>query len=145
MYRDHPSRPLSAPRAPRERRPHGYTLIELLVVLVLMGLAAALVLPALLPPRKNEPALEALIRSVRETAAQRGEVIYLQIEQTGQWRMEGGGSPLEGDLAHGRLPLASAPMTLIVSPLGSCALDVSSAAPASTPALDPLTCDLTVP
>ena len=40
----------------------GFTLVEILVVLILMGLAAALVAPALIAPRR-EPDLKALLGS----------------------------------------------------------------------------------
>src|SRR5438034_1321570 len=100
----------------------GFTLIELLVVLVLMGLAAALVAPALFPPRHDASALRALLGSARDAAARRGEVVYLRIDVGGRWRMEGGASVLEGTLAAGRMePVFATPVTLVVSPLGSCA------------------------
>jgi prepilin-type N-terminal cleavage/methylation domain-containing protein len=121
----------------------GFTLIELVVVLILMGLAAALVAPALFSPRHDESALRAVIGSARDAAARRGEVVYVHIDPTGQWRMQGGRNSLEGTLATGRVPpVFTAPVTLAVSPLGSCAFDLPSAAAAGAVALDPLTCDL---
>ncbi len=126
---------------------HGFTLVEVLVVLILMGLAAALVVPALLPPRHDESALKTVIASAREAAARRGEVVYLKIDPTGAWRMEGGANPLEGTLATGHLPpFVAVPVTLVVSPIGSCAFDVRSAAAASRAvALEPLTCEVQTP
>jgi len=124
----------------------GFTLIEMLVVLILMGLAAALVAPALIPPRRDGSDLGALLENAREAAARRGEVVYLQIEPTGRWRMEGGANPLEGTLAAGRIePFLTAPATLVVSPLGSCAFDVRSGAAAQVVALDQLTCEIRAP
>src|SRR2546427_1256479 len=82
-------------------RRSGFTLIEILVVLILMGLAAALVAPALLPHHHDQSALSALLGSAREVAARRGEVVYLHIDPTGQWRMEAGANPLAGTLATG--------------------------------------------
>jgi prepilin-type N-terminal cleavage/methylation domain-containing protein len=124
----------------------GYTLIEMLVVLVIMGLAAALVAPVLLRPTTydRQRQLTAVVQAARITAANRGEVIYVRIEPTGQWHMEGGGLPIEGDVARGRMNrLSAAPLTLIVSPIGSCAFDVrSTAAAAAVVQLDPLTCQL---
>src|SRR6266704_1979139 len=106
---------------------NGFTLIEMLVVLVLMGLAAALVAPALFPARHDASALRALLGSARDAAARRGEVVYLRIDVGGRWRMEGGASVLEGTLAAGRMePVFATPVTLVVSPLGSCAFDVRS-------------------
>ena len=97
----------------------GFTLVEILVVLILMGLAAALVAPALIAPRR-EPDLKALLGRARDAAARRGEMVYLQIEPSGTWRLEGGANPLEGTLAAGSIePFLTVPVTLVVSPLGS--------------------------
>ena len=127
-------------------RRSGFTLIEILVVLILMGLAAALVAPALLPHHHDQSALSALLASAREVAARRGEVVYLHIDPTGQWRMEAGANPLAGTLATGSVPpFLAASVTLMVSPLGSCAFDVRSAAAAGAVALDPLTCQIRSP
>jgi prepilin-type N-terminal cleavage/methylation domain-containing protein len=126
---------------PRDRP--AYTLIELLVVLVIIALASAIVLPLLLRARAGAPSLQAVVDGARDAAAHRGEIIYLRIEPTGVWHMEGGGSPLEGDSAGGRVaPVAAIPLTLLVSPSGSCAFDVRSAAATRALLLDPLTCSL---
>src|SRR2546425_4268965 len=103
----------------------GFTLIEMLVVLVLMGLAVALVAPALFPARHDESALKALLGSARAAAARREQVVYVRIDPAGRWRMEGNAAALAETLAAGRLdPIFSTPVTLVVSPLGSCAFDV---------------------
>jgi len=130
-------------------RRSGFTLIEMLVVLILMGLATALVVPVLLPPSRHDSALNALLASAREVAARRGEVVSLHIDATGQWRMEGGSPAVQGGggtLATGRVqPFLTAPVTLMVSPLGSCAFDLRSAAAAAAVPLDPLTCEIRSP
>ena len=124
----------------------GFTLIELLVVLAIMALASAIVLPALVRPRARTQPMQSVIESARDAAAHRGEVVYLRIETNGAWHMEGGGSPLEGDSAGGRIaPVAAVPLTLRISPSGSCAFDVRSASAARLLALDPLTCTLAAP
>ncbi len=121
----------------------GFTLVEILVVLIMMGLAAALVAPALLAPHHHASTLNDVVAGAREAAARRGEVLYLSIEPTGRWRLEGGANPLEGSLAGGRLePFLAAPVTLIVSPLGTCAFDVRSAAAAGAITLELLTCEI---
>jgi prepilin-type N-terminal cleavage/methylation domain-containing protein len=124
-----------------------FTLIELIVVLVIMALATALVAPALLRPLRDDGAhLVAIVASARETAAARGEIVYLRFDPSGDWHIEGGGSSLEGTVMHGRMhPLSRSPLTLIVAPTGSCAFDVaSSAAAAAAVTLDPLSCDLRI-
>ena len=127
-------------------RRSGLTLIEILVVLILMGLAAVLVAPVLLPPHHDQSALNALLGSAREIAARRGEVVYLHIDPTGHWRMEAGANPRAGTLATGRVPaFLGAPATLMVSPLGSCAFDLRSATAAGAVALDPLSCQIRSP
>ncbi len=124
----------------------GFTLVEVVVVLILMGLVAALVAPALMPPRHDESPLAGLVESARAAAARRGETVYLTITPTGEWRMEGGANPLEGTLAAGRIqPFLAVPVTLVVSPIGSCGFDVRSAAAAAAVALDPLTCEIRAP
>lgn len=115
----------------------GYTLIEVVVVVVLLGLSAALAVPMLVSPRDGASGVERLIARARETALQRGEVVYLRVEPSGEWRMEAGGvterAGLAGSLARGRIvPLANAPLTLRVAPTGSCAFDVRSF-PAAAP------------
>jgi prepilin-type N-terminal cleavage/methylation domain-containing protein len=119
----------------------GYTLVELLVVVILMGLASALVVPALLAPTEGRPPLAALVASTQQMAAERGEVLYLRVDATGKWQLQGAGA-LDPNLASGRVPDAGSPFTLIVSPMGSCAPDVPSAANAALRSLDALGCVL---
>ena len=123
---------------------NGYTLIEVVVVLVLMALAAALVAPTFIAPRTDARAVVALVGQARATEIRRGEAVHLRIEPSGAWRLDGAASPEAGALATGRLtPAPAAPLTLIVSPLGSCAPDVVSAPAAEALGLDPLTCEAT--
>jgi len=115
----------------------GFTLVEMLVVLVLLGLAAALVAPAFITtPAKQTAELVELIGATRDAAVRRGEMVSLHVVRSGAWQVEG--------VATGKLatPLAAAPFTLVVSPIGSCAFDVRSDAAAQAINLDPLTCEV---
>lgn len=121
----------------------GFTLIEMIVVLVIISLAAALVAPSLLSVHKAGPALNSLIPAAREAAARREEMIYLRIATSGEWTMEGAVSPSAGALASGHIdPFPGLPLTLIVSPLGTCSFDVRSASAAHVIRLNPLTCTI---
>ena len=131
---------------PHVRHRPGFTLIEILVVLILMGLVAALVAPTLLPRHHDQSALNALLVSAREAAARRGEVLYVHIDPTGEWRIEAGASPLQAPLATGHMqPVFTAAVTLMVSPLGTCGFDVRSAAAVGTVPFDPLSCEMRAP
>lgn len=129
---------------PRRR---GFTLVEILVVLILMGIAAGLVAPAFLPPRRvAESAVAALVRRAQDVAAQRGETIYLGLSAGGSWRLDGAASLDRGAIATGRLDGYAGPAgTLVVSAVGTCAWDVRSVAAANAVPLDPLTCTLPAP
>ena len=128
------------------RHRFGFTLIEILVVLILMGLVAVLVVPGLLTRHHDQSELNALLKSAREVAARRGEVVYVHIDPSGEWRIEAGADSLQTPLATGRVqPFVTTPVTLMVSPLGSCGFDVRSAAVVSAEALDPLTCEMRAP
>lgn len=130
----------------RESPARGFTLIELLVVLLLLGLAAALAAPALRTRKPGRTGLESLVSTARGTAVRRGETLYLQIAASGEWRLEGGASPPVKPLASGRLaPFTGLPLTLLLSPVGTCAFDARSGAAARTIQLDPLTCDIADP
>src|SRR2546428_13757567 len=100
------------------RHRSGFTLIEIVVVLILMGLVAVLVAPALFPRHHDQSALNALLVSAREVAARRGEVVYLHIDPTGEWRMEGGAAPRPSPPPpRGGASVFSAPGPLIGVPL----------------------------
>ena len=135
---------MTSRREPRRPTPGGFTLLELVVVLVLLALAAALAAPVLSRRAGHrESGLESLILGSREAAARRGETIHLSIAASGSWKMEGAGSTADGPIHSGRVdPFPGLPLTLIVSPVGSCGFDARSARAASTIRLDPLACTL---
>jgi len=121
---------------------HGYTLIEVIVVLVLIAIAAALVAPAFVTPRNPEAAIMAVIGQARALAIRRAEAMELRIEPSGAWRLDGAASQQTGRVATGTIsPAPAAALTLIFSPLGSCASDVATASAAEPLRLDLLTCE----
>lgn len=131
----------------RTRDSRGLTLVELIVVLTLLGLAAAMVAPAfIVPEREDGSRLQRLLDGTRSLAARRGEIVYLTVERSGNWWVEGSASPAAGRLAEGRIDdYERHPFTVVVSPLGSCGFDVRSDAAAASIPLDPLTCRLREP
>jgi prepilin-type N-terminal cleavage/methylation domain-containing protein len=133
---------VAPPAGPRSTR--GITLIELIVVLVLIAMGASLAAPALLRREQTpEGGLAPLLVPARAAAARRGETVRLHISDAGEWRIDGAASAEAGPLSSGRVePFPGLPLTLIVSPLGSCGFDARSAAAASAIRLDPLSCEI---
>jgi prepilin-type N-terminal cleavage/methylation domain-containing protein len=121
----------------------GFTLIEMVVVLLVIGMAAAVAAPALLRSRPAEAGFSALLDNARETAIRRGESVHLRIGTSGEWKIEGSASATPEVLVEGRVdPFLKHSLTLLVTPTGSCALDVPSAQTAGDLRLDPLTCQV---
>lgn len=141
--RDGPPRQDRRPAGLGEQR-SGLTLLEIVVVLIVLTLAAAVAVPALLPRRERSlTGLASLLQPAREAAASRGETIHLRITTSGDWQMTGAASSDDGPLASGHVdPFPGLPLTLIVSPLGSCGFDASSTAAAAAIRLDPLACEV---
>jgi prepilin-type N-terminal cleavage/methylation domain-containing protein len=126
-------------------RPAGFTLLELVVVLVILALAATLAVPALnrAASGNHQNELSSLILGAREAAARRGETVYLSVSATGDWRLEGAASSKDEPLQSGTVDtFPGLPLTLIVSPVGTCGFDTRSGKAADLIRLNPLTCEL---
>jgi prepilin-type N-terminal cleavage/methylation domain-containing protein len=126
----------------------GFTLIELLVVLVVMGLMVGLVAPAVIPRAAPDErgSLAPAVRFAREAAVRRSEIVHLRIAASGAWRIDGTSSSEDGPLATGHVErYGHGAVTLVASPIGTCAFDALSARAAVALLLDPLTCELRSP
>lgn len=126
----------------------GFTLLEVVVVLVIVGLGATLVVPALSPStEEGRAALPVVIRHVQDMALRRGETLLLDVSPGGHWDVFGSvsledGAVAAGEISEGRPAHA---FTLRVAPLGSCGLTLDSDSVGPPPDLDPLTCRVRSP
>ncbi len=133
----------------RRRSAPGFTLVEIVVVLVVLGLSAALVAPALLPPREEGPSasLWGVIAWVQDMALRRGETLVLEVTPDGSWTAFGASSLEVGPLGAGELD-GDPPrhgFSLRVGPLGSCGLTLEADTLGWRPPVDPLTCRVVSP
>jgi hypothetical protein len=116
------------------------------VVLLLLGLAAALAAPVFILPERGESELVTVVRGARQLAERRGENLYLDMGPEGRWSVTGAASLEEGRLAEGELSEYDGPrFRLMLSPIGTCALDVRSSGAASMVRVAPLTCEVEGP
>ncbi len=135
------------PTGSRMHNPRGFTLLELLVVLIIVSVSAALVAPMFVRHGgPEEPDLAPLVRAARQTAIRRAETVVLQVTAAGAWRIDGSDSPDSQPLAAGRVaPLRTGDLTILASPLGTCATEPGTARGVLPVALDPLSCTLRTP
>ena len=120
----------------------GFTLLEMLVVLLLISMTAALAAPVLLRMNPGRSGFDEVIATAREAAVKRGETLYLRVSTSGQWILEAAGTPTADPLASGHVESVGAPLTLLISPNGSCMFDVATVARGTPLRLDPLTCEV---
>ena len=92
------------------------TLLELVVALVLMGMAAGLVLPAIATPPASEPDFDSVLRASRTSAIGRAQQLTLTVDGSGRWVLRSHESALDSGIVRG----ASSPMTMAISALGQC-------------------------
>lgn len=123
-------------RLPPPRRRRAFTLLELLVVLVLLGLAAAFVLPTLRLPVRATDAATALERA-RAIAVRRGEAVRLEHDAAGAWTVRATADTTGAILLAG-ISGAASPHSMVISALGACLPEGSVAV--GTRAWDPVRC-----
>jgi prepilin-type N-terminal cleavage/methylation domain-containing protein len=127
------------------RSPGGFTLIEMLVVILIMSMAAALAAPVLLRPTPGRSGIQELVATSREMAVRRGEALFLRMGTSGVWRLEAARATTGEPLATGQVDPVPSPLTLMLTPNGSCMFDVATVARQPAVQLDPLTCDVKPP
>lgn len=137
----------SLPRRLKVRRQNGVTLVELLVVLVLMGIAAALVAPAVRSPRPLAESIagaplspvDGVINAARRLAIGRGQPLALRIANDGVWSVVAAdtGDPVDAGRVSGALAWLP---TLRIDALGRCTLRAGALPPDGRRTWDPLAC-----
>ena len=114
----------------------GVTLLELLIVLILMGITAALVVPAFVQrPAAPEAANVALLASARRLAIRRAEPLRLRMSANGDWMVTGVRNGVVVDSGHVRDSLLAT--EVLVDALGGC---VPMNGNTSLAGFDPLVC-----
>ena len=120
------------------RGKRGYTLIEMIVVLLLLTIAASVVAPSFILPRRDDASsLRNIVQSGRATAIRRGELVRLHIAGSGEWQLTADGTVL----SSGRLSDTRGSADLLFSPLGSCGTVPEDPMPEALASFDPLTCE----
>ena len=113
----------------------GLTLIEVVVVLVVLGLGAALVAPAIRSSAEPDEKLANVLAAARETAVRRAETTFLTVDAQGAWRIAALSDTTP--IASGRFGDGTAQLRVRVSPLGACFSEG-----AGTRSLDAASCTL---
>lgn len=114
-----PSAHLRARRGGRTRP--GFTLLELVVVLLVLGVSAAFVLPALTTPTPRAAAVADVVRAARATAIARAQPLRLRIAADGSWSLASP-SRAEPRVTRGQLAQPTDAVTVELSPVGVCTL-----------------------
>ncbi len=121
-------------RSYRHRPALGMTLVELVVVLSLVGLVAAVTLPAIVTP--SEPrGFGQVVRDGRALAVARAQSLRLTITATGAWSLVA----LDSILATGSVASWTLPVELELTPTGACL--PRAELPASWRAWDAVQCE----
>ena len=118
-------------------RAGGFTLLEVVVTLVLLGLAAALVVPAFRTEAAPEEGIRSVLAATRATAVRRAQTLLLQVDDRGSWRIVPAGD--SSSIAGGRFTDGTKDLSIRVNSLGAC---FNEGAP-GTIALDAIACVVT--
>lgn len=122
------------------------TLLELLVVLVLLGLAAAFILPVLQRPTRSADQITILERA-RSVAVRRGESVRLEFDATGAWTVSATADTtaaiLLAGVATAATPASRIAQSIVISALGACLPEGNAVVGGS--AWDPTRCAVAVP
>jgi prepilin-type N-terminal cleavage/methylation domain-containing protein len=116
-----------------------FTLVEMVVVLVVLGLALAVVGPAMMLPQRH-PDADRVIELSRAIAIRRAEHVEVAIDSTGRWAVR---APRSADNAIQSGQIASSDaraLKIDISPLGLCSMDDQSTRALS---IDAFSCSVT--
>jgi len=129
----------------RARCRDGFTLIELVVVLILLSLVLTLAAPMIGTGKPSaRDGVAAVVRTARIISMRRGEVMELEIDRSGAWRLLGLGSADREPVLAGRVAAPHAGLRLVISPLGLCG-PAPGTSPDESLQLEPLGCELGPP
>lgn len=105
----------------RSGKRRGVTLLELVVALTLLGVVAALVVPALATPAGRRGAFDDVLRAARGVAIARAQSLTLDVGRDGAWLLRPGTAGDTTHLGSGALEQEpSVSFQLQLTPLGAC-------------------------
>ena len=110
--------PLDPTKRHGRYRASGLTLLEILVTLIVLGLAAALVVPVFRAETLPDDDLRAVLAGARETAVRRAQTLVLSVDQRGTWKIAAAHDT--STVASGQLRDGTGPLQIRVNPLGAC-------------------------
>ena len=110
--------PLDPTKRHGRYRASGFTLLEILVTLIVLGLAAALVVPVFRAETPPDDDLRAVLTGARETAVRRAQTLVLSVDHRGAWTIVPARDSTA--VASGQFRDGSADLRIRVNPLGAC-------------------------
>jgi prepilin-type N-terminal cleavage/methylation domain-containing protein len=110
--------PLEPTKRHGRNRASGFTLLEILVTLLVLGLAAALVVPVFRTDTPPDDDLRAVLAGARETAVRRAQTLVLSVDHRGGWRITAAHD--SNTVASGQFRDGTGNLQLRVNPLGAC-------------------------
>jgi prepilin-type N-terminal cleavage/methylation domain-containing protein len=110
--------PLDPTKRHGRYRASGLTLLEILITLIVLGLAAALVVPVFRADTLPDDDLRAVLAGARETAVRRAQTLVLSVNQRGTWKIAAAHDSTT--IASGQFGDGTGDLRIRVNPLGAC-------------------------